>query len=149
MAPRAAARLELLGFGDLREVRAGKHDWLAAGLPAEGENSAHPRAGDAARKDVPVCAPDDRLGDVDRTMGAVVVVNADRVVLGLLRRKELAMDPALRVEDAMLNGPSTFRPYVPVKEVAQYMTEHDLESAPITTSDGKLVGALFRDEAPG
>jgi len=125
----------------------GKHDWLAAGLPTEGENSKHPRVGAVARRDVPVCAPGDRLGSVDRTRGAAVVVDADRVVLGLLREKELAGDPDSTVEEAMLNGPSTFRPHVPVKEVAGYMTEHDLDSAPITTSDGKLVGILFREDA--
>ena len=31
--------------------------------------------------------------------------------------------------------------------MADYMVEHDLDSAPITTSDGKLVGVLFRSEA--
>ena len=147
MAPRAAARLELLEFADVREYRAGKHDWMAAGLPGEGENWAHPRGGTVARTDVPVCAPTDRVGDIDRSHGAAVVVNADHIVLGLLREKELALDPGMRVEDAMLNGPSTFRPYVPIKELAEYMTRHDLESAPITTSDGKLVGLLFRDDA--
>jgi Mg/Co/Ni transporter MgtE len=31
--------------------------------------------------------------------------------------------------------------------MADYMTEHDLESSPVTTSDGKLVGLLLRSEA--
>ena len=153
MAPRAAARLEAMGFRQVHEYKAGKLDWLAAGLPTEGENSQRPRASTAARKNVPTCKPDERLGDVrERSRGAgwdaaVVVVDENDVVQGLLRAKELAKDGTLRVAEAMRPGPSTFRPYVPIKEMADYMTEHDLESAPVTTSDGKLVGLLLRSEA--
>ncbi|GAC1472897.1 MAG: hypothetical protein PVS3B2_02900 [Candidatus Dormibacteraceae bacterium] len=152
MAPRAAARLESLGFDRVYEYKAGKLDWLAAGLPTEGTNSDCPRAGDASRKDVVVSGLRDRLGDVrDRAKGAgsdlAVVIDDDRVVLGLLRSKQLEMDPNLTAEHAMRPGPSTFRPYVAIKEMADYMVEHDLVSAPITTSDGKLVGVLIRSEA--
>jgi Mg/Co/Ni transporter MgtE len=125
---------------------------MAAGLPTEGTNSQKPRAGAVARKDVPLCEVHERLGDVaDRTAGigwqAAVVVNERRVVLGLLRGSELAMDPELTVEQAMRPGPSTFRPYVPIKEVADHMVKHGQESSPITTSDGRLVGLLFREDA--
>jgi CBS domain-containing protein len=105
-----------------------------------------------ARLVVPTAALTDRLGDVrDRVRGAgwdaVVVVDADRVVLGLLRAKELDRDPDLSIEVAMRPGPSTFRPYVPIKEIADYMTRHDVASSPITTSDGRLVGLLYRSDA--
>jgi Mg/Co/Ni transporter MgtE len=76
-----------------------------------------------------------------------VAVNEQRVVLGLLRAGELAREGAARIEDAMRPGPSTFRPHVRIEEMAHYMTEHDLPSAPITTSDGRLVGVLLRDDA--
>jgi CBS domain-containing protein len=152
MAPRAAARLESLGFDGVHEYKAGKLDWLAAGLPTEGENSRCPRAGEASRKDVTVCSLEDRLGDVRARAGktgldVAVVVNEERIVLGLLRAKQLEMDPHLAVEQAMRSGPSTFRPYVSMKEMADYMVEHSLENAPITTSDGKLVGVLLKSEA--
>lgn len=152
MAPRAAARLEAMGYREVYEYKAGKLDWLAAGLPTEGENSTRPRAGSAARTDVPVCALSDRLGDVSERARAAgwqvaVVVDEQRVVLGLMRAAELAKDPALRVEDAMRPGPSTFRPYVPIKQMADYMVEHELESSPVTTSDGRLVGVLFKSDA--
>jgi len=134
MAPRAAARLTTLGFGDVREYTAGKLDWLAAGLPTEGENSSRPRAGDVCRKDVATV----RLDEVRAPAAAdTVVVDGNRVVLGLLRQGQ----------ESMTEGPSTFRPYVSIREMADYMKEHDLESAPITTSDGKLVGLLYRDDA--
>jgi CBS domain len=152
MAPRAAARLESLGFREVYEYKAGKSDWLAAGLPTEGENSKCPRAGDASRKDVAVCGLKDRLGDVrDRAIQSgfdvAVVVDAERIVLGLLRSKQLEMDPSLAVDQAMRPGPSTFRPYVSMKEMADHMVEHSLDSAPITTSDGKLVGVLLKSDA--
>jgi predicted transcriptional regulator len=34
-----------------------------------------------------------------------------------------------------------------MKEIAGYLARHDLDSAPITTSDGKLVGLLRREDA--
>jgi predicted transcriptional regulator len=78
---------------------------------------------------------------------ACVVVNQERVVLGLLRAKELDGDPASRIEEAMRPGPSTFRPHVAVAEMAHHMVDHDTESSPITTSDGRLVGLLLRADA--
>jgi predicted transcriptional regulator len=152
MAPRAAARLESLGFSEVYEYKAGKSDWMAAGLPTEGTNAAHPRAGDVARKDVPTARLEERLGDVTQRVRAagweaVVVVDDERVVLGLLRSKELGKDPDLLIEQAMRPGPSTFRPYVSVEKMVKHMAEHNLQNSPITTSDGRLVGLLMRTDA--
>jgi len=152
MSARAAWRLESLGFGEVYEYVAGKLDWMSAGLPTQGTNAAQPRAGEVSRKDVPTARLTDRLGDVRervRPLGwdAVVVTNDERVVLGLLRSKELAKDPDLTMEQAMRPGPSTFRPYVAIKEMADYMANHMLESSPITTSDGRLVGLLLQKDA--
>ena len=151
MSPRAAWRLETLGFGDVYDYVDGKLDWMAAGLPPEGTNSAQPRAGDTARRDVPTCGLKDRLGDVRERVSAqgwdsVVVVNEERVVLGLLRSKELAKDSDQLIELAMRPAPSTFRPFVSLHELAHVMVEHKLESAPITTSDGRLVGLLLNKD---
>jgi CBS domain-containing protein len=152
MSPRAAWRLESLGFREVYDYVAGKLDWMAAGLPTEGTNAGKPRAGEVSRKDVPTASLDERLGDVRervRALGwdAVVVTNDERVVFGLLRSKELDKDPELRIEQAMRPGPSTFRPYVSIKEMAEYMAEHKLESSPVTTSDGRLVGLLLQKDA--
>ncbi len=59
MSPRAAWRLESLGFRDVYDYVAGKLDWMAAGLRTEGTNAAHPRAGQVSRKDAPTA----QLGD--------------------------------------------------------------------------------------
>ena len=42
---------------------------------------------------------------------------------------------------------STFRPYVLADEMAKTMVDHKLESSPITTSDGRLVGLLLQRDA--
>ncbi|TMB88314.1 MAG: CBS domain-containing protein [Chloroflexi bacterium] len=151
MSPRAAWRLESLGFADVYEYVDGKLDWMAAGLPTEGTNAQQPRAGDIARKDVPTCGLKDRVGDAReraKAQGwdAVVVVNDERVVLGMLRSKELAADADEAVETAMRSGPGTFRPFVSLHEMAHFMIEHKVESAPISTSDGRLVGLLLQKD---
>jgi CBS domain-containing protein len=152
MAPRAAARLETLGFEGVSHYVGGKLDWMAAGLPTEGDNSTRPRAGTVARMNVPVCSLEERLGDVAvrvRKAGwdAAVAVDENHIVLGLLRARELDKDVSLTIEEAMRPGPSTFRPYVPIKEMADHMNKKNLDNSPITTSDGKLVGLLYRSDA--
>ncbi len=81
-----------------------------------------------------------------RRGGIRVVVNDERVVLGLLRSKELAHDADPLIEQAMRPGPSTYRPFATLHELAHVMTEHKLENAPITTSDGRLVGLLLQKD---
>ncbi|HEV8571520.1 MAG TPA: CBS domain-containing protein [Actinomycetota bacterium] len=153
MSPRAAWRLESLGFTEVYDYVAGKQDWLAAGLPREGEIAGLPRAADIARSDVPTCRLDERVGKVRERVHEAgweecVVVNDERIVLGLLRAEELgeARDDEV-VEDVMRPGPSTFRPHVHVEEMARFMSRHDLDSSPVTTSDGVLVGMLLRKDA--
>ena len=151
MSPRAAWRLETLGFVEVYEYVDGKLDWMAAGLPTEGTNAEQPRAGNTARSDVPTCGLNERLGDVRERVAAqgwdaVVVVNDERVVLGLLRSKELASEADQLIEQAMRPAPSTFRPFVSLHEMAHFMIDHAIESAPITTSDGRLVGLLMQKD---
>jgi CBS domain-containing protein len=124
---------------------------VGAGLPTEGTNTQRPRLVDVVRRDVPTCSLGERLGDVrDRAIAAgwdaCVVVSQDRVVLGLLRAKELQADPHLLVERVMRPGPSTYRPFVSVEEMRRTMTERNLESSPVTTSDGKLVGLVRKQD---
>ena len=75
-----------------------------------------------------------------------MLVSQDRVVLGLLRAEELQADPHLLIERVMRPGPSTYRPFVSVAEMRRTMTERNLESSPVTTSDGKLVGLVRKQD---
>jgi predicted transcriptional regulator len=100
---------------------------------------------------VPVCSLGERLGDVRARASAAgwdacVVVGPERVVLGLLRARELNADPDQPVEQAMRPGPSTYRPSVSVAEMSRIMTDRDLESSPVTTSDGRLVGLVRKQD---
>jgi Mg/Co/Ni transporter MgtE len=151
MSPRAAWRLEALGFAEVHDYVDGKLDWLAAGLPTEGTNAGRPRAGGVARADAPTSRleePIERVRERVREAGwdACVVVNDERVVLGLLREEELER-PQGRIEQVMRPGPSTFRPHVPIEEMADFMVAHDLPTSPITSSDGRLIGILRREDA--
>jgi predicted transcriptional regulator len=133
------------------DYRAGKQDWMGAGLPTEGTNTERPRLLDVVRRDVPTCSLGERLRDVRNRViaagwDACVVVSQDRVVLGLLRAKELQADPRLLVERAMRPGPSTYRPFVSVAEMRHTMIERNLENSPVTTSDGKLVGLVRKQD---
>lgn len=76
-----------------------------------------------------------------------MVVNDERVVLGLLREAQLEGDSDEEIESVMRPGPSTFRPHVSIGEMAHFMVDHDLQSSPVTTSDGRLVGLLRREDA--
>jgi Mg/Co/Ni transporter MgtE len=141
-----------MGFGNVSDYVDGKVDWMAAGLPTEGTNAQRPRAGAVARSDSPTCRLDETLRPVRERVraagwNACVVVDAERVVLGVLREKELGGDPNQRIERVMRPGPSTFRPFVLVEELAHYMAEHDLPNSPITTSDGRLVGLITLEDA--
>jgi predicted transcriptional regulator len=152
MSPRAAWRLEGLGFEKVYDYMPGKADWFASGLPKEGKLASVPTIGDAARRDVPTCAPADKVGNArDRVRAAgwdtCVVVNKERVVLGLLREKELSSNPETTVERVMRSGPTTFRPDVPVGKMAERMRERGARTVLVTTSEGKLMGLLYREYA--
>jgi CBS domain-containing protein len=108
--------------------------------------------GDVARRDVPTCRLDEPIREVReraRAAGwtACVVLGPDRVVLGLLREAELGRGTGEPVERIMRPGPSTYRPNVPIDELATIMTEKQVASSPITSSDGRLVGLLLREDA--
>ena len=133
------------------DYSAGKSDWMAAGLPIEGTASGLPTGGTVARRDVPTCRLDESLPDIRaraRAGGwnACVVVNDKRIVLGLLRVDELDRHENLTAEAAMRPGPSTFRPHVPIAEIAEFMAEHDVPNVPVTTSAGELIGLLVRED---
>jgi len=56
---------------------------------------------------------------------------------GLAKTVFLVMDP----------GPSTFRPNVPVGEIAEFMKQHYLKTAPTTAFEGKYIGMLHLEAA--
>ena len=150
MSPRAAWRLESIGFTRVYDYVAGKADWGSFGLPLEGTKGA--RAGEHVRADVPTCGLEERLQDVRRRVSAAgwdtcIVVNASGVVLGRLGRTALASEEDVTVEAAMTAGPSTVRPSITLAEIVERMQSQKLTSALVTHSDGTLVGLVRRTDA--
>jgi CBS domain-containing protein len=150
MSPRAAWRLESLGFTEVYDYSGGKANWGAFGLPLEG--TIGPRAGERVRIDVPTCSLDDRLQEVRAHVRAsgwdtCIVVNAERVVLGRLGRRALAREDDATVEHVMSSGPSTVRPNVTVEAMLERMRRQNLSNVVVTRLDGVLLGLLRREDA--
>ena len=150
MSPRAAWRLEALGFTEVYDYVAGKADWGSAGLPIDGTVTEDPTARAAADRDAPTCSLTDELATVrasTRSAGwdTCLVVNEERVVLGRLGRAAIAADDESSVEEAMSNGPGTVRPDEPLEPLLARLREHGLTQAVVTTSDGRLVGVVRID----
>jgi Mg/Co/Ni transporter MgtE len=152
VSPRAAWRLESLGFKRVYHYAAGKADWGSFGLPIEGRRHSGTRVGAHLQSDVPTCGLEESLRDVGDRLRAsgedtCVVVNEQRIVLGQLGRAALARDDTGPVERVMTAGPSTVRPSIDLANVLERMRVQNLTSLPVTRSDGVLLGLIRRDDA--
>jgi Mg/Co/Ni transporter MgtE len=151
MSPRAAWRLETLGFSKVYDYVAGKADWFAANLPREGELASTPRAADLATRDKVTCNLGDRLGDVAeraRAAGqdACLVLDDGDIVLGRVRERSFDGDPEATVEQVMQSGPTTTRPDIEAAKLLDRLVRKDVASIIVTTSEGRLLGTFHRDE---
>jgi len=128
-----------------------KEDWLARGLPTEGEKADVPRVWRLARDDVVTCALSDTVGEVRERIlaspyGFGFVVSETSCVLGRMRRSELDCDSALTAEEVMEPGPSTVRADKDPAELRERLEKRDLHSAVVTTPDGVLIGVVLRKD---
>lgn len=147
MSPRAASRLEALGFEQVYDYAAGKADWGSGGLPLEGTNGSETRAGAHVRADVPTCRLEDRLEDVCERLDesgrdTCFVVDDRGVVLGRIERRAIRARKNVTAEEAMTPGPSTIRPSARLDAMVERLRRQKLTNLPVTTSDGRLVGLL-------
>jgi Mg/Co/Ni transporter MgtE len=142
-----------MGFSDVYEYVAGKQDWLARGLPIEGEKADHPTAGAVAKNDVVTCRLTDRVGDVQERVIAssyrfALVVSEAGCLLGRLRASELERcDRGSTAEDVMEPGPSTVRIDKELPALVERLRAGDLKFAIVTTPEGTLVGVVRRSDA--
>jgi CBS domain-containing protein len=149
LSPRAAWRLESLGFGEVYDYVGSKMEWIGAGLPWEGSEASQPKLGDLANPNVPLCALDDTVGAVRAGLGQRAIclaINDERIVLGLVRAEALGPDDDRRVSEVMQEGPSTYRPHVPATEMAERLDEHPERHILVTTLEGRLVGMATADK---
>jgi CBS domain-containing protein len=119
----------------------GKVDWIARGLPTEGEKADVPRVGRLARDDVATCGLDETPERVRELIeaspyGFALVLAEDGTVLGRIRRSTLKMEP----------GPSTVRYDLGVDELRERLEKRDLKTAIVTTPEGRLVGVVRRSD---
>ena len=152
MSPRAASRLESLGFEQVYDYVAGKADWGSSGLPLEGANGSETRGGAHVRTDVPTCHLDERLEDVCERLDesgwdTCFVDDERRVVLGRIGRRAIRARKNVTAEEAMTPGPSTIRPSARLEATIERMRRQNLTNLPVTTSDGRLVGLLTLRDA--
>jgi CBS domain-containing protein len=152
VSPRAAARLEALGYGPLYDYVDGKADWGSAGLPLEGHSGSQTRAGAHLRADVPTCGPEDALSVVRSNVSEAgwdtcFVLNDEGVLLGRLEGRALASEQDVPAVKAMTEGPSTVRPSARLRAIVDRMQRQNLSDLPVTTLDGRFVGLLLRTDA--
>ncbi|GEC02362.1 hypothetical protein SSP24_00170 [Streptomyces spinoverrucosus] len=150
LSPRAAARLRQLGFSRVYDYMPGKADWLAAGMPTEGQAVSAPLAGDVADRNVPLSTVDQPLDDaldmLDETGHRfAVVVDDEEVIVGLLYHEDAAAGSEGRVGDAMRPGPTTVRADAPLAALLERMTRADVAAVPVTDPEGRLLGLLERE----
>src|SRR6266446_3989848 len=133
MSPRAAWRLESIGFTRVYDYSAGKADWGSFGLPLEGQRHSGTRVGAHLQADVPTCTLWESLEAVRQRVRGVgadtcFVVNEQRIVLGRLGRAALDRDDDLSA-------------------ALERMRKQNLSDLPVTSSDGVLLGVIRRDDA--
>ena len=118
----------------------GKVDWMAFGLPVEGE--AGPFVGDHLL-DVATCRPDEAAPDVvGRLLGGgedrAAVVAPGGEAIGLVTVEQLeAAEPSETVLERMEVVPDTLRPHVELSQV-----DERVAGRLVTTPDGVLLGAV-------
>jgi len=151
MSPRAAWRLESLGFPQVYDYAAGEADWLAYGLPTDGRDAGTPRVGQIAHRDVPTCSLRERVSEIrDRAEAAgwdeCLVLNEQRVVLGRLRGAALEAS-AVTADAVMEPGPTTVRPDEALATLVPRLRDNHVDRIIVTTPDGRLVGITERETA--
>jgi len=152
MSPRAACRLEALGFEKVYDYTLGIADWKAANLPLEGDPRETQLVGDVTRPDVPTATPQELLGEVhDRTTKAgwdeAFVLDCDGVIAGRLRGKTWQQDSSLPVGEVMEIGPTTVRPTTLLEPLTKRMLDKGTKLVAVSSAQGVLLGALLQTDA--
>ncbi len=146
MSPRAAWQLEALGFSEVYDFVGGKLEWIGNRGKTEGSGPHYAVAGEAADRDsVLACRIGDRVDDAARALDETphdycVVLNDEDIVLGRMRKKNIAGAGDARVELVMEPGPTTVRTTEPAAALLERMEKGRVRAVLVTTSKGHLVG---------
>ncbi|AQZ69060.1 unnamed protein product [[Actinomadura] parvosata subsp. kistnae] len=143
LSPRAAHRLERLGFGEVYDYGVGKMDWLSADLPYDGHAALVSRN---LRRDPVTASLDDALDTLTERViadpaGMAVVVDGDDVVQGVIGSRELkGADLDGTAESVMRVGATTVRPSEEVGPLVERMDRAKVDHVVVAQVDGTLVG---------
>jgi rhodanese-related sulfurtransferase len=143
--PRASRLLEHYGFSSVHDYEAGKDDWLAFGLPFEGDGTLlvlhlldpcvctgadEPAAELRARLDL-------------RGASLAVLVDEGDIVLGTVSRSALAGVEANLAAVALVDlDPVTVRPSTTAEALTRQLAAARQTVALVTTSSGRLLGQV-------
>lgn len=120
--------------------RAGKVDWIAAGLRTVRADTAERRAIDAVDTEPHTCAPDTPLRDVPQHH-SVIVLNTHGVVLGRVP-PDTCDDDGRVAEDVMEPGPATVRANEALDPLLARMVVRKVPEMLVTTPEGLLLGIV-------
>jgi hypothetical protein len=104
------------------------------------------------RTDIPICALTDRIADVHSRVEAAgwdlcVVVNDERIILGLLHGDAWSAPSDSIAEDVMSSGPPTTRPSTFLDDMVERLQKRNTPGILISSSNGVLMGYLWTTDA--
>jgi CBS domain-containing protein len=153
MSPRAASRLDSLGFPRVYDYSAGKADWGSYGLALEGSADSSTRVSSITRTDAPTCSLDESVAEAAARLrqgfDICVVTNERQVVLGVLGQRALRGTYQTTVGRTMTPGPSTIRPSARIDAIRERMRDQNLTRIVVSRSDGALYGVVRREDLGG
>jgi hypothetical protein len=152
MSPRAAWRLEALGFHNVYDFVGGKGEWRERGLPTEGTGPFQLVAGQVLRAPTATCRPTTLAGSVRSELppgpdSICAVTNEAGIVLGRVRWKDLPEDDDVVVEEFMQIGPATVQRREELTGLVERMRGARVKTILVTTPKGRLLGIVNRDDA--
>ena len=147
MSPRAAWRLQRLGYGPVYDYVAGKVDWMAAGLPTVRADTSQRRALEAANRAPTTCSPNTPLSDLVAD-NSIIVTNDTGIVLGRVPagRRQSSSQTA---EETMEPGPTTVRANEPLEPLLGRMADRGVDEIIVTTPEGRLLGVVAQRRTGG
>jgi len=109
-----------------------------------------PVVADVTRGEVPRFPADESAGIIAQRLREsgqdwAAIVDAEGLLLGRVRLDRIA-DPSSIAADVMEEGPSTYRPNVPLQELLSRMEEKGFSKAFVTDPDGRLIGLIVRED---
>jgi predicted transcriptional regulator len=151
MSPRAAWRLERIGFERVYDFAGGKTAWIERGLPTEGTGPHLLLAGQVLRPATATCRPETLSGQVRAELqpgpdSICAVTNPEGIVLGRVRWKDLPEGDDVPVERFMQLGPATVQRREELPGLVERMRNAGVKTILVTSAKGELLGIVNRDD---